>query len=364
MVWQRESRPAVRTALLAFIVVRVATLIAFGIAAVLTAQDSHRHLTGLLGWDAAWYRDISEVGYKHLPEQALRFFPLLPLLVRFLATPLHGSNGVVLLLVCNACAFLVLVVVQKLVLELGFDAAVGRRTAWVLALAPSGYTSVMGYTEPVYLLLLTLGLLALCRGQWLTYAGVALCAGALRPTGILLAVPVAVVAAQQLARHARVPARTLLAVLAAPVGTASYLLWCRAAVGDGLAPFHVQSRKDLRGGFLVNPFPAVGEAFRSFGTQGAGLHVFWAALSLVLLGLCFRRLPLALSSFAAVSLLLALTARDLSSFERYGGSTLPLLIVVAGALPRSRVRLLSISAISIGVMISYASITFLREFTP
>ena len=38
----------------------------------------HLQVTGLLGWDAAYYRDIAEHGYAGLPADALRFFPLVP----------------------------------------------------------------------------------------------------------------------------------------------------------------------------------------------------------------------------------------------------------------------------------------------
>src|SRR4051794_41945278 len=38
--------------------------------------------TGLLGADAAWYRDIARAGYGGLPAEGLRFFPLFPLLGR------------------------------------------------------------------------------------------------------------------------------------------------------------------------------------------------------------------------------------------------------------------------------------------
>src|ERR1700712_1800502 len=40
-----------------------------------------QHL-GLLGWDAAFYRDLARVGYGGMPVEARRFSPLLPLIVR------------------------------------------------------------------------------------------------------------------------------------------------------------------------------------------------------------------------------------------------------------------------------------------
>ena len=37
---------------------------------------------GLLSWDASWYERIAARGYGRLGHQALRFFPLLPVLAR------------------------------------------------------------------------------------------------------------------------------------------------------------------------------------------------------------------------------------------------------------------------------------------
>src|SRR6202035_849948 len=37
---------------------------------------------GLFAWDAAFYRDIAEHGYRTVGEASLRFFPLVPMLAR------------------------------------------------------------------------------------------------------------------------------------------------------------------------------------------------------------------------------------------------------------------------------------------
>ena len=48
---------------------------------------------GLLGWDAGWYQAIARHGYAPLGHQALRFFPLLPLVARALAVVPGVSDG-------------------------------------------------------------------------------------------------------------------------------------------------------------------------------------------------------------------------------------------------------------------------------
>ena len=52
---------------------------------------------GLFAWDAAFYREIAEHGYAALPNSALRFFPLVPLMARGLGTVLLGHDALALL---------------------------------------------------------------------------------------------------------------------------------------------------------------------------------------------------------------------------------------------------------------------------
>src|SRR5688500_11389140 len=68
-------------------------------------------LTPLARWDSVWYLRVAESGYGgkaslrsghrplHAPDPAPRaaFFPLYPLLVRAVATPLGGSNAALLI---------------------------------------------------------------------------------------------------------------------------------------------------------------------------------------------------------------------------------------------------------------------------
>ena len=61
--------------------------------------------TGIWAWDAAWYRSIAESGYAgQLNPHGERFFPLMPLLGRWLGWVLGGRPGLALLLVANVAA--------------------------------------------------------------------------------------------------------------------------------------------------------------------------------------------------------------------------------------------------------------------
>src|SRR4051795_1968048 len=81
--------PALRVALPAWLLARVLVGVAYATARYLErhghVDDALAHTTirqGLLAWDGAFYADIAQHGYAALPEPALRFFPLTPLLGR------------------------------------------------------------------------------------------------------------------------------------------------------------------------------------------------------------------------------------------------------------------------------------------
>ena len=70
---------------------------------------------GLLAWDAGWYRGIAQHGYGFNPvgagaHEALRFFPLLPMVARVL-----GSSSVAVVAVVWASALVLGALVHRLV---------------------------------------------------------------------------------------------------------------------------------------------------------------------------------------------------------------------------------------------------------
>ena len=94
---------------------------------------------GLLAWDASWYRDIAVHGYDGVAKEGLRFFPFLPMLARVGAWLPGLSVRLSLLLVVNACALAVGVLVYDLARSEGRSDAVARRAVWIVYLAPPAF---------------------------------------------------------------------------------------------------------------------------------------------------------------------------------------------------------------------------------
>ncbi|MGH9286471.1 MAG: hypothetical protein ACRD0M_12485, partial [Acidimicrobiales bacterium] len=145
-------RPHLAAALPGWVAARLAVALSFVVAHLIVTwadpgPSARRHLDeGLLGWDAAWYRDIAAHGYAGLPRVGVRFFPLLPLVTRAVAF-MTGHTGVALLVVTNVAALGLGALVHRLALVERGDASLARRAATAVAVVPPAFVYVWGYSE-------------------------------------------------------------------------------------------------------------------------------------------------------------------------------------------------------------------------
>jgi len=357
--------PAVVSWLAARLAVLGALAFARYLVSNLGASDpAGRPPSGLVGWDASWYLRIIESGYQHLPWESMRFFPLLPLLAK-VVSPVLGSR-VALLLVVNLASLGAGILIERLArLETG-DRGTASRSAWFLAFLPPAFVLVMGYAESL-LILLGLGtFLALRRRRWGWAIVLGLLAGLCRPLGVLLVLPALIEAARDL-RRARPRERIAraLAVVAPGAGGLVYLGWSWIAHGDPMRPLRLQQEYDRRGGF-ENPVTRLGEAAQQLAggaDLGSGLHFPWAIGFLVLLVVCFRRWPASYGAYAAAVLLVALSAGNLDSLERYGLSAFPLVLALAGIVRAGWLERTALALAACGLTI-YATLAFLGAYVP
>ena len=99
------------------------------------------------------------------------------------------------------------------------------------------------------------------------------------------------------------------------------------------------------------------------GHVGTALHVPWVLLAVVLLVVCWRRLPASYTVFAAAVLVVAVAGSNLDSFERYALSAFPLTMaaaVVCGRPLLERTVLVLLPAALAG----YALLAFLNISVP
>jgi Mannosyltransferase (PIG-V) len=340
-------RQSVREAVLPYLVARVIVLGALGLAHFIvdrthpaTAGVAARVHEGLLGWDAGYYKTIARVGYAPLGKEGLRFFPAVPVLTHVVAWFPGLGDGAALLVVANVAAFVATALFFVLVRRETASTEVARRAVWFLSLAPAAFVLVMGYAESTLLCLAIGCFLALRPGRsagrsrpnFALAGGLALAAALTRPIGVLLALAVAVELVRWWVRLSRGRRLAGLGATAAPfVGLLGFGLWAQHVVGDLWAPLRVQFESTHHGG-ISDPFVTLGHDARGLfhGHVGTALHIPWVLLAVLLLVVCWRRLPASYTVFAAAVLLVAVAGSNLDSFERYALSAFPL--TMAGAL--------------------------------
>jgi len=269
------------TAVAAYVVARVATLLAIVVASHLHRGD----LDNLLGKsDGVWYLGIAENGYGHPPPvdahgvythlTSLAFFPLYPMLIRLFTWP--DVSYLVAALLVTAIAG----VVAAGLIAAWARPVVGDRGAIALvalwSLLPSSAVFDMAYSEALFVAAAAGCLLALQHRRWISAAVAAIVGGLTRPTGGALVLAVAVAAGLEVWRHRHLDRRVAMAVVLAPLGLGIALLHVSLVTGRWDGWFWLESTV-WRSGFDGGRSTAA--AFWSFVTGGPALHHLPLAIS-------------------------------------------------------------------------------------
>jgi len=306
------------------------------------ARHHRVHLASLVTiFDGTWYKAIATSGYPHtLPvvhgqvtTNAVGFFPLFPMIVKFLmwATGLGFAGASIF---CNTIASGVaaLLIYRIAVRRSDLQTAFIHAVVWVVW--PVAFVLSLAYSEAVFTALAAGCLLGLLQRRWLLAGVLAALAGATRPPGLILAL-CCLVAAWAAMRQDR-KLGPLVAPLIAPLGTLAYFAWLWDRTGRINAWFVTESQGWHTGfdGGLNNAQKFV--QYLQHG-QGDGLVGFLSvAVSLVLLILLFidGDDPLLLTYATGIVLFVAMSHDALSSDPRYLFVAFPLLAPVASRLRR------------------------------
>ncbi len=342
-------------------------------------------------WDGVWFIRIAADGYgAHQNSQA--FFPLYPLLVRAVSWVAGDFviAGVLVSLTCYAGAMILL---YQLVKE-DFGASAGAWTIVFISLFPTALVFQAVYSESLFLLLSVACFAAARRGNWLAAGLAGLLATATRSSGLALLVPLAFMWWEQ--RHAialRLPGgpqaraprlrrptlASLACLLLVPAGLALYMAHLWATFGDPLLFGQVQASwgrafaapwasiwhgavEAIRGtGWLLANGP--GELLGTRNDSGGmplevlgNLYEFAGLLAaLVLLALCWRRLPAAYTVYALAAFLFPLfypaAGRPLSNLPRFVLADFPLFIALAVTLAPHRIARWVVAAVMAALLI-------------
>jgi hypothetical protein len=353
----------------------------------LTRSLAEPLLSPLARWDAAWYLRIAESGYGGSDVRAA-FFPLYPLLVRAVASPVGASPSALLVAAYAVAlaAFLgALVLLHRLVsLELGRPLA--QPALLLLAVFPAAVFFGAPYSESLFLLLAVGAFYAARTGRWAWAGAAAAGAAATRSAGVLLLLPLVMLwwgsgrgvpplrGGHAASRRLRDAAWFLLG----PLGLAAYAAFLGLAEGDAWRFLDVQDAwsRELTVP-LAGAWDGLGAAVDGarqllsgqrkvvYFEEAAGDPYRIAAINLMLLGSlvfalvacagCLRRLPKAYGVWVAASLVLPLTfpvkPQPLMSLPRFLVVLFPIFMWLAlwSEERRATARVAAVSALGLGL---------------
>jgi hypothetical protein len=317
---------------------------------VIDREATGRNLARLATFnDGGWYAGIAAHGYEQRPFDATQqanwaFFPLHPLMWRAAAVIISDQSSAGFL-IANLCFFLALVVLHRLVRELGYEADMADRTLMFIAFCPTSYFFSLPWSESLFLALTTSTFLAALKERWGLMFLLGALACACRFSGLFL-VPSLLLWLWP--RRHEVAWRSWVAVAAMPVGLGAFMLALWQACGNAFAFIDIQQ---AWGRHFTIPYKAFGVViakpyyiasdwilrplnFAAF--AGGAFAVYW---------LIRRRADYALAMFLGLGLLAPAMTGSLTSMARYTFGLFPVAIVAAVALnsPKRERAFLAIS---------------------
>jgi hypothetical protein len=281
-------------------------------------------------WDANYYLSLARAGYPpphpdHAPDFHAAFFPLYPLAVRGL-TWIVGDTFWAAFLLSNACALLAALVMLRLG-SIGAQPRDGLRASLLLLASPGAHFFSYPYPEALFVLLLSLSLLAIAVDRPMLAAVTGALASGVRSAGVVVAVCLLVMAWK---RRKEVPAATVraLSATAALGGVVGFAVFCSAHFHDPFAFVHIQRywhrSISIAGPVLaLTTFTVDPDYFLI--TAGAILVCVWMV----------SRTPAWMSAGAWFLVLLPMATGTLKSMIRFQAANVPL-FAGAGRLLRGR----------------------------
>lgn len=340
--------PAVVDVTFALIATRVATLFIGFIGNLLFTPYSVRAFAMpfkrekfariVAAWDSGWYFDIASRGYYFNPngQSSIAFFPLYPMLMRVVAWPFGGGDKAIWVagFVVSSTAFaLALLTIHRLTQHVFGDREVARRAVIYLAIFPFSFFFTSIYAESVFLLTSALAVSRAYDGRWWRAGMWGALATLTRPNGILIGLPLALLALGG-QPAGRVLARRFTALLLIPVALAGYcgyvytlsgdpLGWLSAQAHWGYSLGHPPWRQVLR---MIRRLIKYGLYDYFFISPMAPFRLFHGVVALSFLALTpaiFKRLGVAMGAYVLASLLVPLSGNALEGVGRYSAVLFP-----------------------------------------
>lgn len=294
-------------------------------------------------WDSGWYFDIASRGYYFNAhgQSSIAFFPLYPMLMRAGAWPFGGTDKAIwtagILVSCLAFAG-ALLAIHRLTERIFGDREVARRAVLYLAIFPFSLFFTRVYAESAFLLTSVLAVSRAYDGRWWRAGMWGALATLARPNGILIGLPLALLALGG-RPAAPVLASRFTALLLIPVALAGYGAYVYTLSGDPLAWLSAQAHWGYSLGHppwqqllkMIGRIVKYGFHDYFFVSTMAPFRLFHGVVALIFLALTpaiFKRLGVAMGAYVLASLLVPLSGNALEGVGRYAAVLFPAFMLV------------------------------------
>lgn len=275
-------------------------------------------------FDTLWYLKIATQGYS--PEDGSTvYFPLYPLLIRAGGKILLGNHLLAALIISNLAYIGLLFYLYRLTTLL-FEEETARRTASYLAIFPTAFFFLAGYTESLFLLLTLAAFFYAHQRRWWLTGILGFLASLARLQGVILILPLLYLyfTSERRLRPA------LLALFLIPLGSASFLLY-QNSLG---APLFEAYQSHLHAQFVLPWDNIIATLKAILSPEGSFIDVVNLIMTFLFLAMTiisFRALPLTYSLYMALTIFALLlrrtTIQPLVSMSRYLLTLFPAFII-------------------------------------
>jgi len=318
-------------------------------------------------WDSGWYFDIASRGYYFNADgqSSIAFFPLYPMLMRAVAWPFGGTDKAIWVagIVVSCVAFaLALLAVHRFTQQVFGDREVARRAVLYLAIFPFSLFFTRVYAESVFLLTSVLAVSRAYDGRWWRAGMWGALATLARPNGILIGLPLALLALGG-RPAARVLASRFTALLLIPVALAGYCAYVYTLSGDPLEWLSAQAHWGYSLGHppwqqllkMIGRVVKYGLYDYFFVSAMAPYRLFHGVAALMFLALTpaiFKRLGVAMGAYVLASLLVPLSGNALEGVGRYSAVLFPAFMLVGSfKSPRLHETILIVAALFLALFV-------------
>jgi Gpi18-like mannosyltransferase len=319
-----------------------------------------------LNFDGRHYLEIAQNGYE-AKNKLLAFFPLYPLLIKFLSINSLINPIIVGLTVSFSCSLLALFFLYKLV-KLEYKESVAKKTIYLIIFFPSSFYLISYYPEGLFLLLTVLTFYFLKQKKYLSAALTTALATATRLVGIALLPVLLFEGYQYFKKNGKIPWFLLIS----PLGLLSFVSFITFKFGDPFYILGAQTDPSFGRNFeILNPIKAFISSFTMVlqGPQDRFDSIFvypviigelfWGLFGLVIIILSFRKIYFGYWLFLVAGFLIPLMSGVLSANIRHLLVLFPIAIFLATKLNE---RIYPIWIIISFILLIFASTIFLNGY--